>query len=113
MSVTINMYCRVKPSGVMIPTHLKVLTIVERPFIYIRNKTFGELCDEEEGWEECPEYVFHNNNTRPTNSGTYKTRKSLKFHNHRNIETIKTLTISVRVLGLLTERRIKKDKTFF
>ena len=44
----------------MIPTHLKVLTIVERPFIYIRNKTFGVSCEEEreaEGWVECPELV--------------------------------------------------------
>ena len=44
----------------MIPTHLKVLTIVERPFIYIRNKTFGVSCEEEregEGWVECPEHV--------------------------------------------------------
>ena len=51
---------RDKPSGVMIPTHLKVLTIVERPFIYIRNKTFGVSCEEEredEGWVECPEHV--------------------------------------------------------
>ena len=59
----------------MIPTHLKVLTIVERPFIYIRNKTFGVPCEEEnpaEGWEECPEYVFHTNKTltsQPGNSG--------------------------------------------
>ena len=45
----------------MIPTHLTVLTIVERPFIYIRNKTFGVSCEEEEGrlgWVECPEYMF-------------------------------------------------------
>ena len=44
----------------MIPTHLKVLTIVERPFIYIRNKTFGVSCEEGsegEGWVECPEHV--------------------------------------------------------
>eukprot|EP00090_Calanus_glacialis_P018797 TRINITY_DN29121_c0_g1_i1.p1 TRINITY_DN29121_c0_g1~~TRINITY_DN29121_c0_g1_i1.p1 ORF type:complete len:1142 (-),score=246.94 TRINITY_DN29121_c0_g1_i1:120-3545(-) len=67
---------RVKPSGVMIPTHLKVLTIVERPFIYIRNKTFGVPCEEDkpnEGWEECPEYVFHTNNTliSPPVGGSY------------------------------------------
>ena len=46
----------------MIPTHLKVLTIVERPFIYIKNKTFGETCGEDDpqmGWVECPEYIFH------------------------------------------------------
>lgn len=44
----------------MIPTHLKVLTIVERPFIYIRNKTFGVSCEEGsegEGWVECPEHL--------------------------------------------------------
>ena len=28
-----NIYFRHKPTGVMIPTHLKVLTIVEEPFI--------------------------------------------------------------------------------
>ena len=51
----------------MIPTHLKVLTIVERPFIYIRNKTFGVACAEEEdrgGWVECPEYVVTGGATR-------------------------------------------------
>ena len=46
---------------------LKVLTIVERPFIYIRNKTFGVACAEEEdrgGWVECPEYVVTGGATR-------------------------------------------------
>ena len=46
---------REKPSGVMIPTHLKVLTIVERPFIYIKNMTFGVNCDDDQGkrWVRC------------------------------------------------------------
>ena len=61
----------VKPSGVMIPTHLKVLTIVERPFIYIRNKTFGVSCEEEEpsmGWVECPEYMVSSTSSGPHSS---------------------------------------------
>ena len=49
----------------MIPTHLKVLTIVERPFIYIKDKQFGVSCSEEEedGWVDCPEYYFHRNSS--------------------------------------------------
>ena len=54
----------------MIPTHLKVLTIVERPFIYIKDKKFGVPCAEEEEedgwvgqWVDCPEYYFHSNST--------------------------------------------------
>jgi len=46
-----------KPEGVMIPTHLKVLTIEERPFTYTKKRDFGEGCDA--GWEDCPKYVFN------------------------------------------------------
>lgn len=60
----------------MIPTHLKVLTIVERPFIYIKKKASGVPCEESgpgEGWEECPEYVFYTNSTpaQPTVGARY------------------------------------------
>ncbi|XP_029052666.1 glutamate [NMDA] receptor subunit 1 isoform X2 [Osmia bicornis bicornis] len=37
-----------KPEGFMIPTHLKVLTIEEKPFVYIREIADGELCLPEE-----------------------------------------------------------------
>jgi len=52
----------------MIPTHLKVLTIVERPFIYIKDKKFGVSCSEEEedGWVDCPEYYFTRNSSLVT-----------------------------------------------
>ena len=39
-------------------TACQVLTIVERPFVYYMNRSFGEVCDAEEGWVDCPEYVF-------------------------------------------------------
>ncbi|CAL7946864.1 unnamed protein product [Xylocopa violacea] len=37
-----------KPEGFMIPTHLKVLTIEEKPFVYVREIAFGEFCLPEE-----------------------------------------------------------------
>lgn len=37
-----------KPEGFMIPTHLKVLTIEEKPFVYIREIADGEVCLPEE-----------------------------------------------------------------
>ena len=69
----------------MIPTHLKVLTIVERPFIYIRNKTFGVSCEEEreaEGWVECPELVDSSSGggaSFTTGGGGLKKRGPLNF----------------------------------
>ncbi|XP_076674590.1 glutamate ionotropic receptor NMDA type subunit 1 isoform X2 [Andrena cerasifolii] len=39
---------RTKPEGFMIPTHLKVLTIEEKPFVYVREITDGEPCLPEE-----------------------------------------------------------------
>ena len=43
-----------KPTGLMIPTHLKVLTILDKPFVYARNITNGETC--EAGEIPCPHY---------------------------------------------------------
>ncbi|XP_014091080.1 glutamate [NMDA] receptor subunit 1 [Bactrocera oleae] len=38
-----------KPEGIMIPTHLKILTIEEKPFVYTRRLTDDEVnCDEDE-----------------------------------------------------------------
>lgn len=42
-----------KPEGIMIPTHLKVLTIEEKPFVYVRRLTDDEVnCVEDE--VPCP-----------------------------------------------------------
>ena len=34
-----------KPTGLMIPTHLNVLTIEEKPFVYSRPLASGDSCD--------------------------------------------------------------------
>lgn len=40
---------KVKPEGFMIPTHLKVLTIEEKPFVYVRTvKELEDKCDNDE-----------------------------------------------------------------
>jgi ionotropic glutamate receptor NMDA 1 len=52
-----------QPPGFMIPTHLKVLTIEEKPFVYVREIQPEEACTSEE--IRCP----HFNNT---NDGTIK-----------------------------------------
>ncbi|XP_076233083.1 glutamate ionotropic receptor NMDA type subunit 1 [Calliopsis andreniformis] len=39
---------KTKPEGFMIPTHLKVLTIEEKPFVYVRDIGDGESCLPEE-----------------------------------------------------------------
>ncbi|KAL3268270.1 hypothetical protein HHI36_007394 [Cryptolaemus montrouzieri] len=44
----------VKPEGFMIPTHLKVLTIEEKPFVYVRKLAEGETCTNEEIF--CPHF---------------------------------------------------------
>lgn len=45
----------IKPEGFMIPTHLKVLTIEEKPFVYVRKlEKVQELCGEEE--ISCPHF---------------------------------------------------------
>ncbi|GBP60663.1 Glutamate receptor subunit 1, partial [Eumeta japonica] len=43
-----------KPEGFMIPTHLKVLTIEEKPFVYARRVDDGSECAGEE--VPCPHY---------------------------------------------------------
>lgn len=45
-----------KPEGFMIPTHLKVLTIEEKPFVYVRplKKDDGNSCKTDEIM--CPMY---------------------------------------------------------
>lgn len=46
---------RKKPEGIIIPTHLKVLTIEEKPFVYVRRLSDEEVgCDEDE--IPCPYY---------------------------------------------------------
>ncbi len=47
---------RKKPTGLMIPTHLNVLTILEKPFVYARPRNRGESCDLESGEIDCPIY---------------------------------------------------------
>lgn len=44
-----------KPDGVFIPTHLKILTIEEKPFVYVRKLTDDEIdCEEDE--IPCPHF---------------------------------------------------------
>ena len=45
-----------KPTGLMIPTHLKVLTILDKPFVYSRPLSSGESCDTSAGEILCPHY---------------------------------------------------------
>ena len=45
-----------KPTGLMIPTHLKVLTILDKPFVYERHIANGETCDSAAGEILCPHY---------------------------------------------------------
>ena len=47
---------RQKPTGLMIPTHLNVLTILEQPFVYSRPLASGESCDPSSGEILCPHY---------------------------------------------------------
>ena len=52
-----------KPTGLMIPTHLNVLTILDKPFVYHRLLGPGEAaCDEASGEIECPHYNTELNN---------------------------------------------------
>mgnify|MGYP003546646640 CR=1 FL=1 len=44
-----------KPEGFFIPTHLKVLTIEEKPFVYVRKVT-DERSDCEEDEIPCPHF---------------------------------------------------------
>ncbi|XP_017884037.1 glutamate [NMDA] receptor subunit 1 isoform X2 [Ceratina calcarata] len=56
---------KIKPEGFMIPTHLKVLTIEEKPFVYVREIAPDETCLSEEIL--CP----HFNATEYENTRTY------------------------------------------
>ncbi|XP_078045066.1 glutamate ionotropic receptor NMDA type subunit 1 isoform X3 [Augochlora pura] len=56
---------RTKPEGYMIPTHLKVLTIEEKPFVYVREISETESCQPEEIL--CP----HFNATEHESTKTY------------------------------------------
>jgi hypothetical protein len=50
-----------KPEGFFIPTHLKVLTIEEKPFVYVRKLTEEEIeCEEDE--IPCPHFNVTNGN---------------------------------------------------
>ena len=46
-------HLKTKPEGFMIPTHLKVLTIEEKPFVYVREASDHE-CQADEIF--CPHY---------------------------------------------------------
>lgn len=48
-----------KPEGIIIPTHLKVLTIEEKPFVYTRRLLEQEKCGQDE--IECPYFNSTNN----------------------------------------------------
>jgi glutamate receptor ionotropic, NMDA 1 len=50
-----------KPEGFFIPTHLKVLTIEEKPFVYVRKLGEDEIdCAEDE--IPCPHFNVSNGN---------------------------------------------------
>lgn len=50
-----------KPEGIMIPTHLKVLTIEEKPFVYARKLLDDEIdCADDE--VVCPHFNITNGN---------------------------------------------------
>ncbi|KAL1455221.1 hypothetical protein WDU94_009332 [Cyamophila willieti] len=60
-----------KPEGFMIPTHLKVLTIDEKPFVYVRPlNNEGETCKEDE--IPCPHF-----NNSDSMDGSDTSRKML------------------------------------
>lgn len=44
---------KTKPEGFLIPTHLNVLTIEEKPFVYVR-KSSALACNDDE--VPCPHY---------------------------------------------------------
>jgi hypothetical protein len=72
-----------KPEGFFIPTHLKVLTIEEKPFVYVRKLTDEEMeCEEDE--IPCPHFNVTNEsgekslNNLNSQIGTRKTIKHMK-----------------------------------
>lgn len=67
---------RKKPEGIMIPTHLKVLTIEEKPFVYVRKLNHEEnICDDDE--IPCP----HFNDT----DGIGMTKQCLIYESHSQV----------------------------
>lgn len=63
-----------KPEGIMIPTHLKVLTIEEKPFVYVRELPDDELlCEPDE--IACPKLDAKDG------LGIYIFGIYIKFHN--------------------------------
>lgn len=79
-----------KPEGIIIPTHLKVLTIEEKPFVYVRRLTEEEVvCEEDE--ISCPYF----NST----DGTGKYRKNIVFKIH--ILFLKRTTTAVEDIVLI------------
>ena len=64
-----------KPTGLMIPTHLKVLTISDKPFVYHREISNGETCDAKKGEILCPHY----NTAEPTGVKRSKFNSSSKY----------------------------------
>lgn len=62
-----------KPEGFFIPTHLKVLTIEEKPFVYVRKLADDEIdCEEDE--IPCPHFNVTDGNGMNLSKGL----KSLK-----------------------------------
>lgn len=51
---------KTKPEGFLIPTHLQVLTIEEKPFVYARQVADSNECQSDE--IPCPHYVSPNYN---------------------------------------------------
>nr|CAG4646802.1 EOG090X00ST [Megafenestra aurita] len=58
---------RQKPEGVIIPTFLKVMTIVEQPFVYARRVNESDSCHLADGEVACPWF----NNTADTTDRFY------------------------------------------
>ena len=52
---------RQKPEGLIIPTFLKVMTIIEQPFVYARSVQDGDECNALLEEEPCP--WFNNSGT--------------------------------------------------
>lgn len=68
-----------KPEGFFIPTHLKVLTIEEKPFVYVRKLTDEEIeCEEDE--IPCPHFnVTDGNGENKLEDGGRKKGLSFPF----------------------------------
>jgi glutamate receptor ionotropic, NMDA 1 len=68
-----------KPEGIMIPTHLKVLTIEEKPFVYVRKMTDDEIdCEDDE--IPCPHFNTTDGSGKLMISGSHlNTMKPLSF----------------------------------